>query len=215
VSLRRLVLWRHGRTAWNASGRIQGQTDVPLDEVGRAQAQEAAARLASLSPAFILSSDLSRAADTARTLAELVGIDVAHDARLREMAFGIREGLTHEQAFAQHPEAMASFVADPSVVIEGAETYAEVGERVAGSISAACARLEPGQTGMLVGHGAALRVGICAFLGLPEQIWSRFGGFSNCSWAMLEERRRGWCITEWNAGSLPEPVLSDEERDTA
>ncbi len=46
----------------------------------------------------------------------------------------------------------------------------------------------------------------------PE-LWPRFSGFSNCSWAVLEDRRRGWCITEWNAGSLPEPVLSDEERD--
>ncbi|MDQ3628988.1 MAG: histidine phosphatase family protein [Actinomycetota bacterium] len=215
MSLRQLVLWRHGRTAWNAYGRIQGQTDVPLDDVGRAQARDAATRLASLSPTFILSSDLSRAADTATALAELVGLSVARDPRLREMAFGIREGLTHEQAFERHPEAMASLVADPSIVLEGAESYAEVGKRVAASIADACVRLQPGETGVLVGHGAALRVGICAFLELPEQIWSRFGGFSNCSWAVLEDRRRGWCITEWNAGSLPEPVLSDDERDNA
>ena len=215
MSLRQLVLWRHGRTAWNASGRIQGQTDVPLDDVGRAQARDAAARLASLSPTFIVSSDLSRAADTAEALAELVALSVTRDPRLREMAFGIREGLTHEQTFEQHPEAMAAFVAEPSTLLPGAESYAQVGRRVAASIRDSCARLEPGQAGVLVGHGAAMRVGICAFLAVPEQIWFRFGGFSNCSWAVLADRRRGWCITEWNAGSLPEPVLSDDERDNA
>ena len=44
---RRVILWRHGRTEWNVAGRVQGQTDVPLDEVGRQQAADAAARLAS------------------------------------------------------------------------------------------------------------------------------------------------------------------------
>ena len=72
---RRLVLWRHGRTAWNAEGRAQGQRDVPLDEVGVGQAREAAARLASLRPTAIVSSDLCRAADTAAELA------TAHRAR--------------------------------------------------------------------------------------------------------------------------------------
>ncbi len=70
---RRIILWRHGRTEWNLAGRVQGQSDVPLDDVGREQAQESAARLATLGPTRILSSDLKRAADTAAVLGALCG----------------------------------------------------------------------------------------------------------------------------------------------
>jgi len=70
---RRIIVWRHGRTEWNLAGRVQGQTDVPLDEVGREQAREAAARLASLQPTRIITSDLSRALETADELGRLAG----------------------------------------------------------------------------------------------------------------------------------------------
>ena len=119
---RRLVLWRHGRTAWNELGRVQGQTDIPLDDLGREQAREAAARLASLNPCWIVSSDLSRATETADALAAITGLEVQLDPRLREMTFGIREGLTHAEAFEQHPEEMRRFAEDPSLVLPGAES---------------------------------------------------------------------------------------------
>ena len=61
---RRIVFWRHGRTAWNAESRFQGQTDVPLDDAGREQAALAAAALARLQPARIVASDLARAMAT-------------------------------------------------------------------------------------------------------------------------------------------------------
>ena len=73
---RRVIIWRHGRTEWNLAGRVQGQTDVPLDEVGREQARSAAARLASLQPTRIVTSDLSRARDTADELGRLAGVEV-------------------------------------------------------------------------------------------------------------------------------------------
>ncbi|MER7168943.1 histidine phosphatase family protein, partial [Micromonospora sp. NPDC000207] len=60
----RLIVWRHGNTEWNAAGRVQGQTDVPLNDRGRDQARAAAPLLAALRPDAIVSSDLSRAADT-------------------------------------------------------------------------------------------------------------------------------------------------------
>jgi probable phosphoglycerate mutase len=210
---RRIVLWRHGRTEWNELGRVQGQTDIPLDATGRAQARDAAARLASLDPCWIVSSDLSRATQTAAALATLTDLEVQVDVRLREMAFGIREGLTSAQAMERHPEQMRAFAEDAGLVLPGAESYAQVGERVAAAIDEAAVRVPAEGTGVLVAHGAALRVGICHWLGFPPELWPRFSGFSNCNWSVLEERRRGWCITEWNAGSLPEPVLSDEERE--
>src|SRR5699024_3351020 len=91
---RRLVFWRHGRTAWNAAGRVQGLSDIPLDEVGRRQAVNAAVLLAALEPVRIVSSHLERAIETAQVLGQVTGVPVEKEARLQEMNFGIREGLT-------------------------------------------------------------------------------------------------------------------------
>ena len=87
VRVPRLLIWRHGRTEWNAGGRFQGQLDPPLDETGRHQAVLAAPHLASgLSPeeTVVVSSDLSRAAETAETLTALLGVPLRLDVRLRE-----------------------------------------------------------------------------------------------------------------------------------
>ena len=73
------MLWRHGQTTWNAEHRFQGQTDIPLDETGEAQAEYAARRLATLRPDAIFASDLSRALQTAAPLARLTGLPVAAD----------------------------------------------------------------------------------------------------------------------------------------
>ncbi|MGB4689916.1 MAG: histidine phosphatase family protein, partial [Candidatus Nanopelagicales bacterium] len=81
---RKVVFWRHGRTEWNAQRRFQGQTDIPLDEVGLEQASDAARLLVGVRPTRIISSDLSRAASTASALAELVNLDVRTFAGLRE-----------------------------------------------------------------------------------------------------------------------------------
>ena len=73
----RLIVWRHGNTDWNAANRVQGQTDVPLNELGRDQARAAAPLLAALRPDAIVASDLSRAAETAAALAALTGLRYA------------------------------------------------------------------------------------------------------------------------------------------
>jgi broad specificity phosphatase PhoE len=209
---RRVILWRHGRTEWNVAGRVQGQTDTQLDSVGREQARSAAARLAALRPERIVSSDLVRAHDTALRLAEL---EVAHDPRLREMNFGDREGMTWREAWAAFPEGMRAWVDGDQTQIPGSETYRGAGERLADALADHLTRLSPGGTLVVVAHGAVLRTGVCAFLQIPESHWSSFGGLSNCSWAVMEENRNGdwskWRLTEWNAGTLPEPVMSDEE----
>lgn len=210
---KQLILWRHGRTNWNATGRVQGQTDVPLDEVGLSQAASAAARLASLRPDRIVSSDLSRAYVTAQALGSLADLDIETDVRLREMHFGDREGKTMAEAKADHPEEMRRWLAGEDIRMPGAETYADTATRVAAAIGDAADAMGDGETVVLVSHGAALRVGVCDFLGLPQEHWRTLGGFNNCAWAVVEQSRHGWRIVEWNAGQLPEPVLSDETQD--
>ncbi|MCW2746921.1 MAG: histidine phosphatase family protein, partial [Nocardioidaceae bacterium] len=163
---RRIVLWRHGRTEWNVGGRVQGQSDIPLDEVGHEQAASAAARLATLKPSRIVSSDLVRAHDTAKTLADLVGLEVELEPRFREMNFGVREGLTVREAWAQFPEVMRTWGRIPEARIPRGETYAETGDRFATGMRRLVSTMEMSETVVVVSHGAALRTCICTFLGI-------------------------------------------------
>jgi len=212
---RRVILWRHGRTEWNVGGRVQGQTDIPLDEVGRQQAVDAAARLAALNPSRIVSSDLSRAYDTASALAAVTGLEVEVDTRLRELAFGAREGLTWRESWERFPAEMQAWADGDETQIEGAETHAQAGARLDEALREHLDRLPLGETLVLVAHGAVLRTGILTFLGIAEESWRQFGGLSNCHWSVLEESRyqdwSQWRLSEWNTGSLPEPVMSDDE----
>lgn len=215
MSTRQVVLWRHGRTQWNVEGRVQGQSDIPLDEVGVAQAKAAASRLAALRPDRIVSSDLVRAADTARALGDLTGSEVELDPRLRELNFGEREGLTWREAWTTFPEGMKAWVEGDETQIPGSETHRQAGDRFAAALHDLLEDLPPEGVMVVVAHGAVLRTGACAFLDIPEVHWGTFGGLGNCSWSVLEESRHKdwfqWRLTEWNAGTLPEPVLSDDE----
>ena len=206
---RRVVLWRHGQTSWNLEGRFQGHTDVPLTEVGVAEARAAAARLATLRPAAIVASDLSRATRTARPLAELTGLSVRTDARLRERSGGSWEGLTQAEIRAKFPEAWAAW--QP----EDGEEEPEVGTRVAAAVEDSLAGIGAGELLVVVSHGGSIRAGIGALLRLDHALWRRLGPLSNCAWSVVGEappgwQPPGWRLLEHNAGSLPEPALSDD-----
>ncbi|MBX6383278.1 MAG: histidine phosphatase family protein [Microbispora sp.] len=201
---RRVVCLRHGQTLWNVEKRFQGHTDIELDEVGIAQAARAASLLAALRPTMIVSSDLRRAYDTASALARLTGLDVAVDKDLRERGGGEWEGLTREEIKAGWPVEYEAWEAP------GGEDVASVADRVADAIARWAARLDEDGLLVVASHGAALRLGICRLLGLPQELWSALGGLGNCSWSVLEEGRRGWRLLEHNAGTLPEPVSSDD-----
>ncbi|MBF8187780.1 histidine phosphatase family protein [Nonomuraea sp. K274] len=201
---RRIVCLRHGQTLWNVERRFQGHSDIPLDETGVAQAARAASLLASLRPTMIVSSDLQRANDTALALARIVGLDVAVDKDFRERGGGQWEGLTREQIAARWPEEFVAWEAPDG------EPVGEVAVRVAAAMRRWAARLDDDGLLVVASHGAALRLGICELLGLPEQLWPALGGLSNCSWSVLQEGRKGWRLLEHNAGTLPEPVISDD-----
>lgn len=155
----RLVLIRHGQTAWNAERRFQGHADPPLDDIGRKQATEVAAALGPLRPGLILTSDLRRARSTAAPLAEVTGAAVVADAALREVDLGGWEGLDHAEVQARYPEEYRAWKAGLPVRRGGGETEAEAGTRAAGFITAqleGCHHLETG-TVAVVAHGIVLR----------------------------------------------------------
>ncbi|GAA2892687.1 histidine phosphatase family protein [Streptosporangium fragile] len=201
---RRVVCLRHGQTLWNVEQRFQGHSDIPLDETGLAQAGRAASLLAALRPDMIVSSDLQRAYDTASALARITGLGVSVDKDLRERGGGEWEGLTREQISTGWPREFAAWEAP------GGEDVADVAERVSSAIRRWAARLEPDGLLVVASHGAAIRLGIAKLMNLPQEIWPALGGLGNCSWSVLEEGRKGWRLLEHNAGTLPEPVHSDD-----
>ncbi|MGP4111686.1 histidine phosphatase family protein [Streptomyces sp. 4N509B] len=208
---RRIVLWRHGQTAWNLEGRFQGTMDVELTETGVAQARRAARLLASLRPVSIISSDLRRTVATAAELALLTGLDVAYDEGLRESYAGVWQGLTHEEIRARYGEEYAAWRRGEPVRRGGGELETEVADRAAPVVERAADKLPPGGVLVVVSHGGAIRTTIGRLIGLPPDTWEGLGGLSNCCWSVLGEGARGWRLLEHNAGSLPEPVLGDDD----
>lgn len=208
---RRVVLWRHGRTAWNAEGRFQGQLDVDLDEEGRAQAERAGRLLASLAPTMLVSSDLRRARDTARALARHVDLPVEVDAELRETYAGEWQGLTGTEIVARFPAEHARWTAgDAQLRVGGGESRQEVAVRVERAIRRVATCLPEGGLAVLTTHGGAARLGIARLIGLPLERWTALGVLSNAAWSLLTQSAAGWVLVEHNAGTLPGPVRTEE-----
>ena len=211
---RRIVLWRHGRTAWNAERRFQGQSDIELDDEGRAQALRAASLLVHLTPSRIISSDLSRAFATAQALAALTDLDVITDERLRETFAGEWEGLRRPELLATYGDQVAQWASDSHARPGGGETRIEVAERMVEAINHYVNELPPQGTLVVATHGGSARAAIGALLELPPQNWACLGVLSNCAWSILTENTTGhgpaWRLQEYNAGSLPTPALADD-----
>jgi broad specificity phosphatase PhoE len=139
-----LLLARHGETDWNRELRIQGSSDIELNELGRRQAQFLAQELTDVELDAIYASDLSRARETAAAVAATHGLEVNLDARLRERSFGSWEGLTREdiEAFPQGSR-------------HDGESDDEVRERMLEAVQA-IADAHPGEQVLVVSHGGAL-----------------------------------------------------------
>ncbi|MDP3968511.1 MAG: histidine phosphatase family protein [Nocardioides sp.] len=192
TSLRRVVLLRHGRTAWNLAGRAQGQTDVPLDEVGHAQAAAAAVAVAALEPDVLVTSDLVRAAGTAAYLEKATGLTARHDPRLREIHWGVREGSTLEEFRAAAPEAYAAWEGSGRLArIPGGESEDEVAARVRAAVRESVDALGAGETLVLVSHGAALKAAVATLLGWDDAGPLRLRATGNCTWSQVDVRPDG------------------------
>lgn len=163
----RLLLIRHGETDWNVEGRYQGQTDVPLNARGREQAQALAAAVASIPIAAVYSSDLQRALDTAKVVAERTRAPIEIDARLREINQGEWEGLMGAEVRERWPELTALRRKDPEAFAPpGGEPFIAVRERALAAVTGATKAHRDG-TVAIVSHGLALAIVRVALARLP------------------------------------------------
>ncbi|MFF5155798.1 histidine phosphatase family protein [Streptomyces sp. NPDC000348] len=208
---RRVILWRHGQTSWNVERRFQGSTDVDLTETGVAQARRSARLLAGLKPDAIVASDLRRAAATAAELAALTGLDVTLDEALRETYAGVWQGLTHDEIIARYGDEYTAWKRGEPVRRGGGELETEVADRAAPVVLRHVEKLPEDGTLVVVSHGGTIRTTIGRLLGLDPHNWESLGGLTNCCWSVLGEGVRGWRLLEHNAGTLPEPVLGDDD----
>ncbi|MDH4059361.1 MAG: histidine phosphatase family protein [Aquincola sp.] len=154
--LTRLIAIRHGETAWNVDTRIQGQLDIGLNETGRWQAGRLARALADVTIDAVYSSDLLRALDTARAVANVAGQPVRLDASLRERGFGSFEGLTYAEVESRFPdEARRWRQRDPQFAPEGGESLADFQARAVAAVAAIASR-HRGQHVVVFTHGGVL-----------------------------------------------------------
>jgi broad specificity phosphatase PhoE len=188
---RRLVLLRHGRTAWNHARRVQGQLDAELDDTGHRQAADVAPFIAALSPVALWSSDSVRARETAAYVAKETGLEPAYDARLREYYLAERQGLTHEEYAALAPEEFAAFRSGDFDVVPGGETAVEVSGRMSAAVLELLASIGPGDTAVAVSHGAAIRDAVPVLLGWPVTRRAALRGLDNCGWVELDQPAPG------------------------
>lgn len=183
----RIVLVRHGETAWNAEGRWQGQTGVGLSVLGRQQAAVTAAHLVeAFGDAVLLArSDSERVAETAAPLEELLAIPVVVDERLREIDVGHWSGQTAEEVAIADPEGFAAYRAGLPSAIGGGETVEELRTRMLAAIGDV-AEKAAGRTAIVVTHGWALRVAIAGLLKLSTDDAAAMERASNCSVTVVD-----------------------------
>jgi 2,3-bisphosphoglycerate-dependent phosphoglycerate mutase/probable phosphoglycerate mutase len=202
--MRRLVLLRHGQTDHNVVGRMQGHIDSVLTELGREQAASVAPIVAGLRPDRLISSDLSRAADTAELISGATGLPLKLDTRLRETHLGEWQGLTVAEVEEAWPGAIAHWRADPEWAPPGGESRLEVVRRSRPVVEELDEELAggPDSTVVLVAHGGLIAGLVCGLLALPTTSWPTIGGIGNCKWAALARRvdHPRWRLAGYNVG---------------
>ena len=202
LPVRRLLIWRHGRTEWNGAGRFQGQYDVPLDDHGRLQAARVAPHLASTldgQHAVVVSSDLGRAVDTASALTDLLDVPLLVDARLREHGLGAWEGLTRDEVAGRYPDQYADWLAGRPVQGRGDEDQSAVAHRAV----AALEELPQAEVAVVVTHAGTAGRLIEALLGLGPEHRRIFGPLANCAWSELVAQGTRWRVLRHNS-TLPD-----------
>jgi alpha-ribazole phosphatase len=169
----RLLLVRHGQTAWSIEHRYQGKTDTALDEIGQRQAAALGRYFGNVAVDAIYSSTLRRAEQTAAAISSAASVPVSLDERLRETSFGLWEGLTYSEIKGRYPQELAAWQNDPMrhTPPQG-ENLQQLSTRVA-SFLRDLEQQHAGQTVVCVAHGGVVRAVICHALALPSPAFWR------------------------------------------
>jgi probable phosphoglycerate mutase len=196
MPITRLCLVRHGETEWNAEGRVQGQTDIPLSAIGLAQAQAAAEVLCRHDFTAVYSSDLLRVRQTAEPSVRKLALPLQLDAALRERHFGIFERLLYTEVRSRYPEHYARFQRkDPDYDFESGESLRVFHERSLGAVKAIVER-HAGEQVLVFTHGGVLEVVYRHARALGFSTPRDFG-IPNCGVNWVEITTRGWAVQCW------------------
>ena len=210
-------LWvvRHGESTWNADGRYQGQTDVPLSPVGVLQASTLAERLMGQRFAAIYSSDLLRARHTAEIVTErLLGEpQVQLDVGLREIDVGQLGGLTLGDIRRAYPDYLAALHADPWATRRpNGESMADLYSRASAALTHLAARHQ-GERVMVFTHGGVVRVAVgLALGGVPQNAWARLS-VANTSITRVLLTEQGGTLLGFNDAAHLEELEASLETD--
>lgn len=170
----RIVLVRHGETAWNAKGKFQGQARVGLNEIGFQQARQIARAIASMRPTALYSSPLPRTLMTAEEISREVCIPVEPLDGIQEANLGELEGITGQEMRANYSQVYAAWRKDPSeVVFPGGESMRQLRERAWRAILYIQKAHSVGGLVVAVSHNFAIRSILCRFLGLRPSRFHR------------------------------------------
>jgi probable phosphoglycerate mutase len=204
----RICFIRHGETDWNVAKRIQGHTDIPLNETGRTQALAMAFNAAHQRFHAIYSSDLARTLETAQALAQREDQEVKLLPQLRERHYGVFQGITAAEGAVKYPEAYAHYVArDLEYDFENGESLRGFAERVAGGIDWLL-RHHSGQTIAAVSHSGVLDVIYRRATGRPLHTPRDFV-IPNCALNWFHFDGQGWHLEAWADRHYLHDVLTE------
>ena len=210
-----IILVRHGRTSYNEQHRLQGQIDIPLDEVGLWQVRQTADALRELyvehhpevPHQLVVCSDLKRAAATAHAFADSLGLDVLPDIRVRERSFGEWEGISVEELAERFPEDYLSWAQFRGGELKyGAEPKREVGKRGVEALNDWASKAGEDTDLYVFSHGAWISQTLQTLLGL-DQVHGDFAdilSMRNAHWVRLVplelQCTLRWRLAEYNHG---------------
>ncbi|MGE3161606.1 MAG: histidine phosphatase family protein [Burkholderiales bacterium] len=208
MTISRLCIVRHGETAWNAEGRVQGQTDVPLSATGRAQALAVRAALEGRRFAALYASDLARVRQTAAPTAAAHGLEVRVEPRLRERHYGKFETLTYAEARERLPADYARFKSkDLDYDFDTGESLRAFYARAVECVGAIAAR-HAGEAVLVFTHGGVLemvrRHALASGLSTPRDF-----EIPNAALNWIEAGPAGWRVLAWAEMSHLEGALDD------
>ncbi|HEX5137483.1 MAG TPA: histidine phosphatase family protein [Planctomycetota bacterium] len=182
-----LLLARHGETDWNRERKVQGHTDIPLNEEGRRQAQRLAVRVKGFAIDALLASDLARASETARIVGDALGMAPVLSPAWREIGLGALEGIDAPGAHKDFGELVTAAARQPGPLAAGAETFRAFEARILEGYGA-LARAHAGKTVLVVSHGGTLKTLIAHLVGLPAERIERLSLRANTGLSVIDFR---------------------------